>query len=171
MAEAKRRYKLRPTLSAGRATFVCYTCGTDTASSNLVLVYCCQNSENEPFFPFIKSIKPYPNASPISPQGKWSHMHLPNIVMMTIVNVENSIFLNSIGMVQICSECNSKHINSAETMTDKHSESGRSLTYGNGGRFSPSDSKSQANSDSSYVRFKVIKYMYLHVTIVVAGHS
>lgn len=59
-------------------------------------------------------------------------------------------------MVQICSECNAKHVNSAETMTDKHSDSGRSLTFGNGGRFSPSDSKSQANSDSSFVRFKVI---------------
>lgn len=58
-------------------------------------------------------------------------------------------------MVQICSECNVKHGNSAETMTDKQSESGRSLTFGNGGRFSPSDSKSQANSDSSFVRFKV----------------
>lgn len=68
--DSKRRYKLRPTLSTGRATFVCYTCGAETPSSNLVLVYCCQNSENEPFFPFIKSMKPYPNASPISPQGK-----------------------------------------------------------------------------------------------------
>lgn len=59
-------------------------------------------------------------------------------------------------MVQICSECNTKHSNSAENMTtDKHSDSGRSLTFGNGGRISPSDSKSQANSDSSYVRFKV----------------
>lgn len=70
--EAKRRYKLRPTLSTGRATFICYTCGIETPSTNLVLVYCCQNAENEPFFPFIKSMKPYPNASPISPQGKLS---------------------------------------------------------------------------------------------------
>ncbi|XP_055314117.1 uncharacterized protein LOC129575161 isoform X3 [Sitodiplosis mosellana] len=132
--DSKRRYKLRPTLSTGRATFVCYTCGAETPSSNLVLVYCCQNSENEPFFPFIKSIKPYPNASPISPQG----------------------------MVQICSECNAKHVNSAETMTDKNSESGRSLTFGNGGRFSPSDSKSQANSDSSFVRFKPYESVTTH---------
>lgn len=59
-------------------------------------------------------------------------------------------------MVQICSECNEKHINSAETMTDKSSDTVKSLNFGNGGsRFSPSDSKSQANSDSSYVRFKV----------------
>lgn len=70
MPDAKRRYKLRPTLSTGKASFICYTCGVDTLSSNLVLVYCCQNSENEPFYPFIKSMKPYPNASPISPQGK-----------------------------------------------------------------------------------------------------
>lgn len=160
--EAKRRYKLRPTLSAGRATFVCYTCGTETPSSNLVLVYCCQNSENEPFFPFIKSIKPYPNASPISPQGKQTHTHTFLLTQKKNKFIYNIQFLwnNFTGMVQICSECNSKHINSAETMTDKHSESGRSLTYGNGGRFSPSDSKSQANSDSSYVRFKVKKKLW-----------
>lgn len=79
VAEAKRRYKLRPTLSTGRATFICYTCGIETPSTNLVLVYCCQNSENEPFFPFIKSMKPYPNASPISPQGKrTAHILLPS---------------------------------------------------------------------------------------------
>lgn len=85
---------------------------------------------------------------------KWSNM--PFKWLTTLIECDvNVSSVSSIGMVQICSECNSKHINSAETMTDKHSESGRSLTYGNGGRFSPSDSKSQANSDSSYVRFKV----------------
>lgn len=67
--DGKRLYKLRPTLSTGRTTFVCYTCGNETLSTNLMLVYCCQNAENEPFYPFIKTMKPYPNASPISPQG------------------------------------------------------------------------------------------------------
>lgn len=66
-------------------------------------------------------------------------------------------------MVQICSECNVKHSNSAETMTDKHSDSGKSLIFGNGGRFSPSDTKSLANSDSSYVRFKVKKWVFIAV--------
>lgn len=58
-------------------------------------------------------------------------------------------------MVQICSECNEKHINSAEGL-DKNSDTLKNLSFGNGsGRLSPSDSRSQANSDSSYVRFKV----------------
>lgn len=67
--ESKRKYKLRPT--AGRATFVCYMCGLETLSSNLVLVYCCPNPESEPFYPHIKCIKPFTNASPISPQGNF----------------------------------------------------------------------------------------------------
>lgn len=98
--EAKRRYKLRPTLSAGRATFVCYTCGTETASSNLVLVYCCQNSENEPFFPFIKSIKPYPNASPISPQGKQTDTHIKEKQLYILkFNFREIIYRNGANML------------------------------------------------------------------------
>lgn len=65
---------------------MCYTCGSDTASSQLRLVYCCKNAEREPFFPFITSIKAPTNASPISPQG----------------------------MVQICSMCNQKNQHLAE---------------------------------------------------------
>lgn len=128
--DAKRRYKLRPTLSAGRATFVCYQCGLETLSSNLFLVYCCPNSESEPFYPHIKGMKPFTNASPISPQG----------------------------MVQICSECNDKNLSAANAVVTEKSlndSSGKALNLGNGGRYSPSDSKSQANSDSSFVRFKV----------------
>lgn len=59
-------------------------------------------------------------------------------------------------MVQICTQCNEKHMITAQAVSgDKHLDS-KGINYGNGsGRFSPTDSKSLANSDSSYVRFKV----------------
>ncbi|CAG9134082.1 unnamed protein product [Plutella xylostella] len=60
------------------ASFVCYVCGCSTASSQLRLVYCCENREREPYYPFISSLTPHALASPISPQG----------------------------MVQICASCN-----------------------------------------------------------------
>lgn len=49
------------------------------------------------------------------------------------------------GMVQICCACNDKNAN--------HAEGGTSNSID--GRFTPSDNKSVANSDSSIVRFKV----------------
>lgn len=72
--DPERRYTLRkrPTTVSERATFVCYTCGTDTVSSLLRLVYCCPNAEREPYYTFIKSLHPFPNASPISPQGEFT---------------------------------------------------------------------------------------------------
>ncbi|XP_055389305.1 TPR-containing protein DDB_G0280363 isoform X2 [Condylostylus longicornis] len=156
-------------------TFVCYICGMDTISSQLRMVYCCPNAEREPYYPFIKSLKPFPNASPITQ-----------------------------GMVQICSSCKEKHSNSAEGgnpnsgssvtpsvggggSTSHHGGNGVINSTGGvssnpggvigppttagtgggggpggggtgggtgGGRYTPSD-KSQANSDSmSNVRFK-----------------
>ncbi|XP_059607654.1 uncharacterized protein LOC132255578 isoform X2 [Phlebotomus argentipes] len=124
----ERHYKLRKRpASVGereRATFVCYTCGTDTPSSQLRLVYCCPNAEREPYYPFIKTLKAFPNASPISPQG----------------------------MVQICSSCNEKHSHLAE---------GGGATSIDG-RFTPSDNKSQANSESSNVRFKPYETLSLN---------
>lgn len=70
--DAQRGYTLRkrPTsVTEIRATFVCYTCGVDTLSNQLRLVYCCPNAEREPYYPFINSLTPFPNVSPISPQG------------------------------------------------------------------------------------------------------
>ncbi|XP_017007947.3 uncharacterized protein px isoform X1 [Drosophila takahashii] len=155
--ESERSYQLRKrsTPVAERTTFVCYTCGTDTPSSQLRLVYCCPNAEREPYYPFIKTMKVYKNASPISPQG----------------------------MVQVCSTCNEKHTGLAEggpppatssihsaagggSPSAGHSLESNSAMYsasgaiaGNsgaqfGGRNSPSE-KSLANSDStSNVRFR-----------------
>ncbi|XP_030369007.1 uncharacterized protein LOC115620035 isoform X2 [Scaptodrosophila lebanonensis] len=157
--EAERSYTLRkrPVPVTERTTFVCYTCGCDTPSSQLRLVYCCPNAEREPYYPFIKTMKVYKNASPISPQG----------------------------MVQVCANCNEKHANLAEggvpaaplsnavvgsPGAPHHLDSGS--TYGAGGvvvsvggngvnnattfagHNTPSE-KSLANSDStSNVRFK-----------------
>lgn len=72
VSESERRYTLRkPAVPVTeRAAFVCYTCGVDSPSSSLRLVYCCANPEREPYFPFINNLKPFQNASPISPQGK-----------------------------------------------------------------------------------------------------
>ncbi|XP_058982234.1 uncharacterized protein LOC101901508 isoform X2 [Musca domestica] len=86
--ESERNYYLRkkPASVVERAKFVCYTCGTDAPSSQLRLVYCCPNAEREPYYPFIKAMTAYKNASPISPQG----------------------------MVQICSTCYEKHSSRAE---------------------------------------------------------
>uniref|UniRef100_A0A1A9WNA5 Uncharacterized protein n=1 Tax=Glossina brevipalpis TaxID=37001 RepID=A0A1A9WNA5_9MUSC len=86
--ESERAYFLRkkPASVVERAKFVCYTCGNDTPSSQLRLVYCCPNAEREPYYPFIKTMTAFKNASPISPQG----------------------------MVQICSNCYEKHSSRAE---------------------------------------------------------
>ncbi|KAM7345133.1 MAP7 domain-containing protein plexus isoform 2-T10 [Cochliomyia hominivorax] len=86
--ENERNYYLRkkPVSVVERSKFVCYTCGVDTSSSQLRLVYCCPNAEREPYYPFIQTMTALKNASPISPQG----------------------------MVQICSSCYEKYSSRAE---------------------------------------------------------
>lgn len=151
MSEAERRYTLRkrPSSVTERATFVCYICGTDTPSSKLRLVYCCPNAEREPYYPFIRSMNAFPNASPISPQGECGLECSFPIVF--------NVFCCILGMVQICCACNDKNAN--------HAEGGSNSIDG---RFTPSDNKSVANSDSSIVRFKVRLLMYFLLLILIA---
>lgn len=113
-------------VGADRATFVCYTCGVETVSALLRLVYCGPNAEMEPYYPFIKQLPAYANASPISPQG----------------------------MVQVCGTCHEKHAHAAEGGGSR----GFSAPSADG-RFTPSDNKSQANSESSNVRYKPYESM------------
>ncbi|KAF9812255.1 hypothetical protein SFRURICE_012807 [Spodoptera frugiperda] len=65
----------QPSAPATTASFVCYVCGVSAPSSQLRLVYCCPNPEREPYYPFITTLKPHPDASPISPQGDIPHKY------------------------------------------------------------------------------------------------
>ncbi|XP_065370469.1 uncharacterized protein px isoform X2 [Calliphora vicina] len=125
--ENERNYYLRkkPASAVERAKFVCYTCGVDTPSSQLRLVYCCPNAEREPYYPFIQTMTAYKNASPISPQG----------------------------MVQICFTCYEKHSSRAEgiqhsTLVVSSAEKPSENNSNHSSTHQPRDIKPLRNNDS-----------------------
>lgn len=58
-------------------------------------------------------------------------------------------------MAQICSLCYDKNAHLAEGGTGGRTTALHSASASNDGRFTPSDNKSQTNSETSNVRFKV----------------
>lgn len=79
LAHVDRNYILRKrqTPIVDTTTFVCYICALDYHSSSLRLLYCRNNSENEPYYPQVEQTRPPPGASSVT----------------------------SGGMVQVCSHC------------------------------------------------------------------
>ncbi|XP_028164923.1 uncharacterized protein LOC114356037 [Ostrinia furnacalis] len=112
----------QPPAPPSTASFVCYVCGVSAPSSQLRLVYCCPNPEREPYYPFITTLKPHSDASPISPQG----------------------------MVQICAACY-KSIPHKYPAYGENGEpnAAHANSHANNIRFKPYDIKSSSSSQSN----------------------
>ncbi|CAG0898040.1 unnamed protein product [Darwinula stevensoni] len=71
VSHAERRYMLgRENVQYNHvSTFVCYTCGLEYPLSAVCFIYTKQNAEDEPFYPSVALMKPYPGVIAISAKG------------------------------------------------------------------------------------------------------